>query len=199
MQNHVIWHKGAVSRGDRNALNGHHSGLLWLTGLSASGKSTIAHAVEKELFDRGIRAYVLDGDNVRHGLNANLGFSPEDRKENIRRTAEVSRLMVDAGLLVLAAFISPFREDRSDVRKIFDSDIFAEIFIKCSLEECEKRDPKGQYKKARNGIIKNYTGISAPYEVPEAPELVIDTEKMSLEESVNAIMEFIGSKGFLLE
>jgi len=199
MQNHVIWHQGAVTRGDRNTLNGHQSGLFWFTGLSASGKSTIAHAVEKELFDRGIRVYVLDGDNVRHGLNANLGFSPEDRKENIRRIAEVARLMVDAGLIVLAAFISPFREDRSDVRKIFNNDMFAEIYTKCSIEECETRDPKGQYKKARAGIIKNYTGISAPYEEPESPELVIDTEKMSVEESVKDIMKFIEGKGLMLK
>lgn len=199
MHNHVIWHQGAVTKGDRNVLNGHRSGLIWLTGLSASGKSTIAHAVEKELFDSGIRAYVLDGDNVRHGLNANLGFSPEDRKENMRRIAEVARLMVDAGLLVLAAFISPFREDRAAVRKLFDKDDFAEIYIQCSLAECEKRDPKGQYKKARNGIIKNYTGVSAPYEEPEAPELVIDTEKMSLEDSAKAIMKYIEDKGFLLK
>lgn len=199
MHNHVIWHQGAVTKGDRNVLNGHRSGLIWLTGLSASGKSTIAHAVEKELFDSGIRAYVLDGDNVRHGLNANLGFSPEDRKENMRRIAEVARLMVDAGLLVLAAFISPFREDRAAVRKLFNKDDFAEIYIKCSLAECENRDPKGQYKKARNGIIKNYTGVSAPYEEPEAPELVIDTEKMSLEDSAKAIMKYIEDKGFLLK
>lgn len=199
MQTHVIWHHGLVTRGDRNILNGHQSGLLWLTGLSASGKSTIAHALEKELFDRGIRVYVLDGDNVRHGLNANLGFSPEDRKENIRRIAEVALLMVDAGLVVVAAFISPFREDREAVRKIFSEDTFAEIYIKCSLEECEKRDPKGQYKKARDGIIKNYTGISAPYEEPESPELVADTEKMSLEQSVKVIMDFIEGKGFLIK
>lgn len=199
MHNHVIWHQGAVTKGDRNVLNGHRSGLIWLTGLSASGKSTIAHAVEKELFDSGIRAYVLDGDNVRHGLNANLGFSPEDRKENMRRIAEVARLMVDAGLLVLAAFISPFREDRAAVRKLFNKDDFAEIYIKCSLAECENRDPKGQYKKARNGIIKNYTGVSAPYEEPEAPELVIDTEKMSPEDSAKAIMKYIEDKGFLLK
>lgn len=199
MQNNVIWHQGAVTRGDRNGLNGHQSGLIWFTGLSASGKSTIAHAVEKELFDRGIRVYVLDGDNVRHGLNSNLGFSPEDRKENIRRIAEVSRLMIDAGILVLAAFISPFREDRARVREIFQKDLFAEIYIKCSLEECEKRDPKGQYRKARNGVIHNYTGISAPYEEPEAPELVIDTEKMTLQEAVKAIVEFIEDNGLLLK
>ncbi len=199
MQKNVIWHQGAVTRGDRNALNGHQSGLIWFTGLSASGKSTIAHAVEKELFDRGIRVYVLDGDNVRHGLNSNLGFSPEDRKENIRRIAEVSRLMIDAGILVLAAFISPFREDRARVREIFQKDLFAEIYIKCSLEECEKRDPKGQYQKARNGIIKYYTGVSSPYEEPEAPQLVIDTENMGLEESVEAVVKLLDENGWLLK
>ncbi|SPP99909.1 adenosine 5'-phosphosulfate kinase [Candidatus Sulfobium mesophilum] len=189
--NHVIWHECLVKRCDRNSLNKHQSGLVWLTGLSAAGKSTIAHAVEKELHDQGIRTYVLDGDNIRHGLNSNLGFSPEDRKENIRRIGEVARLMADAGVLTFAAFISPYREDRDTVRRLFKEDNFIEIYVKCSVEECERRDPKGQYKKARAGIIKNYTGISAPYEEPLTPELVIDTEAMSLEESKKCLIEYL--------
>ena len=190
-KNHVVWHECLVERHDRNRLNGHKSGLVWFTGLSAAGKSTIAHAVEKELHDRGVRSYVLDGDNIRHGLNANLGFSPEDRKENIRRIGEVAKLMADAGILTFAAFISPYREDRDAVRGLFKNDNFIEIYVKCSIGECERRDPKGQYKKARAGIIKNYTGISAPYEKPETPELVIDTEKMDLEESKKRVIEYL--------
>jgi len=185
------WHGGYINRSDRNRLNNHKSGLIWFTGLSAAGKSTIAHAIEKELFNRGIRTYVLDGDNIRHGLNANLGFTPEDRKENIRRIAEVSKLMADAGVFVLAAFISPYREDRDAVRRLFSGDNFAEIYVKCSVEECERRDPKGQYKKARAGIIKNYTGISSPYEEPDNPDLVIDTEALTIEEATKQVMTFL--------
>ena len=193
-EQHVIWHECLVKRSDRNTLNNHKSGLVWFTGLSASGKSTIAHAVEKELHDRGIRTYVLDGDNVRHGLNSNLGFSPEDRKENIRRIGEVAKLMADAGIVVFTAFISPYREDRDTARTLFEGDHFYEVFVKCSLEECEKRDPKGLYKKARAGIIKNYTGISSPYEEPLAPELVVDTEHLTIEESVNQVIDFLCEK-----
>lgn len=193
-ERHVVWHECLVNRSDRNTLNNHKSGLVWFTGLSASGKSTIAHAVEKELHDRGIRTYVLDGDNVRHGLNSNLGFSPEDRKENIRRIGEVAKLMADAGIVVFTAFISPYREDRDTVRTLFEGDHFYEVFVKCSLEECEKRDPKGLYKKARAGIIKNYTGISSPYEEPLAPELVVDTEHLTIEESVNQVIDFLCEK-----
>lgn len=193
-ERHVVWHECLVKRADRNNLNNHKSGLVWFTGLSASGKSTIAHAVEKELYDRGIRTYVLDGDNVRHGLNSNLGFSPEDRKENIRRIGEVAKLMADAGIVVFTAFISPYREDRDTVRRLFEGDHFYEVFVKCSLEECEKRDPKGLYKKARAGIIKNYTGISSPYEEPMTPELVVDTEHLTVEESVNQVIDFLCEK-----
>ena len=193
-EKHVVWHECLVKRSDRNSLNNHKSGLVWFTGLSASGKSTIAHSVEKELHDRGIRTYVLDGDNVRHGLNSNLGFSPEDRKENIRRIGEVAKLMADAGIVVFTAFISPYREDRDTVRKLFEGDHFYEVFVKCSLEECEKRDPKGLYKKARAGIIKNYTGIDSPYEEPLAPELVVDTEHLTIEESVDQVIDFLCEK-----
>lgn len=195
--NHVIFHKASVSRHDRNRLNKHKSGLVWFTGMSASSKSTIAHNVEKELFERSISTYVLDGDNIRHGLSSDLGFSNEDRKENIRRIVELSKLLIDAGILVLAAFISPSGEDREYIRKRFENDNFLQIYVKCSIEECEKRDPKGQYKKARAGTIKNYTGISAPYEAPEMPDLVIDTEKMTLEDSVRTVIKFINEKGLL--
>ena len=195
--NHVIWHNVQIDRSDRNRLNRHLSGLVWLTGLSASGKSTIAHEVEKRLFDRGIRTYVLDGDNVRHGINSNLTFSREDRKENLRRIVEVSKLFVDAGLLVLAAFISPYKEDRAYIRSRFADDNFLEIYVKCAVEECEQRDPKGQYKKARAGIIKNYTGISSPYEEPENPHLLLDTENLDLNSSVANIMDLLERHEFI--
>jgi adenylylsulfate kinase len=194
---HIVWHECLVNRADRNRLNKHRSGLVWFTGLSASGKSTIAHGVEKELFSLGIRTYVLDGDNVRHGLNANLGFSPEDREENIRRIGEVAKLMVDAGLVVFTAFISPYRKDRDAVRKLFGGEDFYEVFVKCSLGECEKRDPKGLYRKARAGIIKNYTGISAPYEEPESPELVIDTEVLTPEDSIKRVIAFLCARNVI--
>ena len=196
-KNNVIWHDGHVKKADRNRLNKHKSGLIWFTGLSASGKSTIAHYVEEKLFERGIRIYVLDGDNVRHGLNSNLGFSPEDRKENLRRIVELSKLFVDAGILVLAAFISPYKKDREYIRNRFEGDNFLEIYVRCSVEECEKRDPKGQYKKAREGIIKNYTGISAPYEEPDNPDLIIETEKIDLETSVQKVLELLDKRDFI--
>jgi adenylylsulfate kinase len=170
---------------------------LWFTGLSAAGKSTIAHNVEKVLFEQGMRTYVLDGDNVRHRLNANLGFSPADRKENIRRIGEVARLMVDAGLIVLACFISPYREDREAVRSLFEGDTFMEIYVKCPVEECEQRDPKGQYRKARAGMIRNYTGISAPYEEPENPDLVIDTQALDVEQSVEKVIGILSDRGLI--
>lgn len=191
MNNHVIWHNLSVTREDRDRSNGHKSGLIWFTGLSASGKSTIAHALEKVLFERGVHAYVLDGDNMRHGINSNLGFSREDRRENIRRIVEIAKLFVDAGVIVLAAFISPYKEDRDAVRKNFSGDNFIETYVKCSIEECEKRDPKGQYKRARAGIIKNYTGVSAPYEEPENPDLIIDTVNMDIEQSVQTVLRLI--------
>jgi adenylylsulfate kinase len=194
--NHIIFHKAYISRHDRNCLNNHKSGLVWFTGLSASGKSTIAHNIEKELFKHSIRTYVLDGDNIRHGLNRDLGFSNDDRKENIRRIVELSKLLIDAGVLVLAAFISPSVGDREYIRKRFENDNFLQIYVKCSIEECEKRDPKDQYKRARERIIKNYTGISAPYEEPETPDLVIDTEKMTLEDSVTTVIKFLKEKKF---
>ena len=197
-KNHVVWHNGYITREDRNRLNGHKSGLVWFTGLSASGKSTIAHLVEKELHRMGVRTYVLDGDNVRHGINSNLGFSREDRKENLRRIVELSKLFVDAGVLVLAAFISPYRADREYIRDRFQSDNYLEIYIKCSINECERRDPKGNYRKAREGIIKNYTGVSSPYEEPESPDLVIDTEKEDIETSVKMVLSLLDNKKFFI-
>jgi adenylylsulfate kinase len=197
MENHIKWHNGFVKREDRNRLNNHKSGLVWLTGLPSSGKSTIAHTVEKRLFDRGIRTYVLDGDNIRHGLNSNLGFSRDDRYENLRRIVELSKLMVDAGLIVLASFVSPYREDRRYVKERFHNDNFLEIYVKCSVEECERRDPKGNYKKAKAGIIRNYTGISAPYEEPESPDLIIDTEELNLESSVQKVLNLLRERNFI--
>jgi len=179
-------------------MNKHKSGLVWFTGLSASGKSTIAHHVEKELYERGIRAYVLDGDNVRHGINSNLGFSREDRRENIRRIAEISKLFVDTGIVVLASFISPYREDRAFVADTIGRDNFFEIYVKCPIEVCMNRDPKGLYKKARAGIIKGYTGVDAPYEAPENPDLVLDTVELTVEESSRNVLELLDSRKFIL-
>lgn len=196
-ENNLVFHPGHLSRKHRNLLNGHASGLVWLTGLSASGKSTIAHCAEKALHNRGIRSFVLDGDNIRHGLNADLGFTRDHRKENLRRVAELAKLFVDAGIIVIAAFVSPYREDRLYIRRRFENDIFAEVYIKCSLNECEKRDPKGQYRKARSGIIGNYTGISAPYEEPEDPDLIIDTEEQDLEGSIDSLFALMENMGLL--
>ncbi|MDA8169348.1 MAG: adenylyl-sulfate kinase [Nitrospiraceae bacterium] len=193
----VVWHDGSVCRADRNLMNRHKSGLLLLTGLSAAGKSTIARGVEKELFRMRARAYVLDGDNLRHGINNDLGFSRENRKESLRRMSEISKLFVDAGIVVLAAFIAPYREDRDFIRSCFDKESFFEVYVKCSIEECKRRDPKGQYKKALAGIISNYTGISSPYEEPEDPDLAVNTETSDLKQSVEAVIGFLKKKGLL--
>jgi len=171
----VVWHNATVTRDRREQLNGHRGGLFWFTGLSGAGKSTLAHTVEEKLYQNGYRTFVLDGDNVRHGLCADLSFSEEDRKENIRRIGHMSMLYVEAGILVLTAFISPFRADRDNVRKIAGAD-FHEIYCNCSLEVCEQRDVKGLYKRARAGEIPDFTGISSPYEAPENPDLSVDTE-----------------------
>jgi adenylylsulfate kinase len=190
----IVWHQTKVNKQDRQALNGHKSALLWFTGLSGAGKSTLANELETELFKRGIRSYVLDGDNIRHGLNNNLGFSPEDRKENIRRIGEVSKLFVDAGFFVLTAFISPYREDRDKVRTLFPDGEFIEIFVKCSIDECERRDPKGLYVKAKQGIIKEFTGISAPYEEPMQADLVVETDRTSLTDCVEQVLAYLQAK-----
>ena len=191
----IIYHQASVTRQRRNKLNNHRSIVLWFTGLSGSGKSTIAHALEEKLFQKGCRTFVLDGDNVRHGLNSNLDFSEKGRTENIRRISEVSKLMMESGLIVMTAFISPFSKDRDEARKLISNDDFIEIYCKASLETCEARDVKGLYKRARAGEIKNYTGIDSPYEKPEKPELVIDTDQQSLEESISNILDFLKSNG----
>jgi len=193
----IIYHQASVTRQRRNKLNNHRSIVLWFTGLSGSGKSTLAHALEERLFLKGCRAFVLDGDNVRHGLNSNLDFSEAGRTENIRRISEVSKLMLESGLIVMTAFISPINKDRSDARKLISNDDFIEIYCKASLETCETRDVKGHYKRARAGEIKNYTGIDSPYEVPENPELTIDTDNQSLEVSVSTILSFLESNGII--
>jgi adenylylsulfate kinase len=193
----ITWHQGQVERKDREKLLGQRGVTLWLTGLSGSGKSTVAVAAEKALLQRGHLAYVLDGDNVRHGLNKNLGFSPEDRTENIRRIAEVAKLFSEAGVIALTSFISPYRADRDAARAIFAPGDFVEVHVSTSLETCESRDPKGLYKKARAGQIPDFTGISAPYEAPLRPELVLDTGALSVEESVAALLRFLEGKGYL--
>ena len=194
MQDNVIPHSYKVSIDDRRKLNNHNSFLLWFTGLSGSGKSTIANVVEQELYKKGIKTYTLDGDNVRKGLNKDLTFSPEDRTENIRRIAESANLMVDAGLVVLAAFVSPYKKDREEIKNIVKDVNFVEVYINTSIEECERRDVKGLYKKARAGEIKNMTGISAPYEAPENPDIEIKTELESVESAVKKIIDFITPK-----
>jgi len=181
----------SVSIDDRYLLNGHSGALLWFTGLSGSGKSTLAHAVEEKLHSLCVRSYVLDGDNVRTGLNQDLGLSPEDRKENIRRIAEVAKLMVDAGLLVFAAFIAPYKQSREYVRKLMTDWSYFEVYVKCSIEECTKRDPKGLYKKARAGEITNMTGLSDPYEEPEHSDLIIEADKLGLQQCVDEMIEFL--------
>lgn len=191
---HIIPQNYRITRLDRNKLAGHQSFILWFTGLSGSGKSTLANAVEQELFNRGMRTYVLDGDNIRNGLNNNVDFSEEGRKENIRRIGEVSKLFVDAGTIVLTAFISPFRADRDRVRALVRQGDFIEIFVDCPLEVCESRDVKGLYKKARAGEIPDFTGIHSPFEAPLNPELTIRTSEYDLQTSVNIIIDFISNK-----
>lgn len=187
----IVWHESAIKKEDRHKLNGHRSIMIWFTGLSGAGKSTIANALQHKLFNKNINVYLLDGDNLRHGINNNLSFAANDRKENIRRAGEVGKLFVDAGFVILAALISPFEEDRMIVRSMFEEDEFIEVYVKCSLEECEKRDPKGLYKKARSGEIKQFTGIDQTYEEPKNPEVIINTDTQSIEESVEALMNYL--------
>jgi adenylylsulfate kinase len=194
---HITWHPHAVGREDRERVLGQKGVTVWLTGLSGSGKSTIAVAAEEELVSRGRLAYTLDGDNIRHGLNKNLGFSPEDRTENIRRIGEVAKLFTEAGVLVFASFISPYRADRDLVRSIHPAGRFVEVYVSASIETCESRDVKGLYRKARAGEIREFTGISAPYEAPERPELVLDTNRETAEESVRRMVSFLDEKGYL--
>ena len=194
MSKNTVLHSYNISKKERNKLNNHSSFLIWFTGLSGSGKSTIANALEVALFNKKIKTYSLDGDNIRRGINKGLGFTPDDRTENIRRIAEISNLFIDAGIVVLAAFVSPYRIDRENIRNIVGSDNFIEVFVNTSLEECEKRDVKGLYKKVREGEIKNFTGIDAPYEPPINPDIEIKTEQLSVEESVTKIVELINKK-----
>ncbi|PRR82219.1 adenylyl-sulfate kinase [Clostridium vincentii] len=188
----LTWHSTNVTRVDREKLLNQKSKLLWFTGLSGSGKSTVANALDKSLNESGKLTYLLDGDNVRCGINSDLGFSIEDRKENIRRIGEIGKLFIDGGILLLACFISPLKEDREIIRKTLGED-FVEIFVDCPLEECEKRDPKSLYKKARAGEIKNFTGITSPYEKPENPEITVHTDTQSIEECVESIKAYLGS------
>lgn len=193
----VTWHDHKVSREDRQKLMGHKSAVIWFTGLSACGKSTIANAVDYKLNQMGIHSYILDGDNIRMGLNKNLGFSAEDRAENIRRIGEVSKLFTEAGVFVLTAFISPYRADRDACRALMKEGEFVEVLVDASIETCEKRDPKGLYKKARAGEIKNFTGISDPYEAPEKPELVLDSNTKGIDELANEVVAYLKAKSLI--
>jgi len=193
----TIYHMATVTRERRNQLNGHKSVVIWFTGLSGSGKSTLAHSVEEELYNLDCTAFVLDGENIRHGLSSNLSFRDDDRKENIRRIGEVAKLMMESGVIAMIAFISPFKKDRNLVRQLLPQGDFIEIYCNASLETCESRDVKGLYKRARAGEIKSYTGIDSPYEAPDNSELVIDTENESLEESVIKVINLLKSKGVI--
>jgi adenylylsulfate kinase len=187
----IVWHHATITQDDRERLFNHKGLVLWFTGLSGSGKSTIANEVENRLFERGCHTFVLDGDNVRHGLNKDLGFSPEDREENIRRIGEVAHLFAQAGVIGMTAFISPYRRDRDGARKLNADGRFIEVFCKCAVDVCETRDPKGLYKKARAGEIKEFTGVSAPYEEPEHPEIVLDTSRQTVEQCVESVLTYL--------
>lgn len=193
----TVWHEATVTRARREQLNGHRSAVLWFTGFSGVGKSTLAHAVEEALYLRGCRTYVLDGDNIRHGLCADLGFSLEDRSENIRRIAEAAKLLVESGGIALTAFISPFRQDRERARSLFPHGDFIEIFCDAPLEVCEQRDVKGLYRRARAGEVKEFTGISSPYEPPLNPELRVDTSNLPLEQCVEQVLTLLRERGII--
>ncbi|MEW8190759.1 MAG: adenylyl-sulfate kinase [Candidatus Thiodiazotropha endolucinida] len=197
MNKNIVWHEATVTRERREKMNRHRAKLLWFTGLSGSGKSTLAHALEEELHQRECRTYVFDGDNVRHGLCRDLGFSTGDRSENIRRIGEMAKLFVDAGVIALTAFISPIREDRERARGLFPHGDFIEVYVSCPLEVCESRDVKGLYKKARSGEIPNFTGISAPYDVPNKPEIVIETQDRTVQECVHELIEALEQRGVI--
>jgi adenylylsulfate kinase len=195
--NNIVWHHATVTRQRRELLNGHKGVILWFTGLSGSGKSTLAHAVEEALHQHGCRTFVFDGDNVRTGLCANLSFSNDHRKENIRRVGEMAKLFVEAGVIALTAFISPIRADRLRVRSLMPHGDFLEIYCTCPLSLCEERDVKGLYAQARMGKIKEFTGISSPYEEPEKPELIVPTDRLTLEQSVDEVMQLLHRRGIL--
>ena len=193
----VVWHHATVTRQRRNTQNNHKSTVLWFTGLSGSGKSTLAHAVEEELHQIGCRTIVLDGDNMRHGLCKDLDFSDKNRKENIRRIGEVAKLFIESGVITLTAFISPFKEERDKVRKLLANQDLIEIYVKCPISVCEARDVKGMYKKAKANEIKNFTGISSSYEVPESPDLIVDTDQETLDESVDKVLGVLINRGII--
>ena len=193
----TVWHHATVTRADRERLNGHRSAVIWFTGLSGSGKSTLAHAVEEQLYELGCRAFVFDGDNVRHGLCGDLGFSPRDREENVRRIGEMVKLFVEGGVIALTAFISPFAKDRLRVRDIVPHGDFIEVYCRCPLEVCEQRDTKGLYSRARKGEIPEFTGISSPYEAPVSPELVVDTGERPLDACVEQVITYLRQRGIV--
>lgn len=197
MNENIVWHAGSVTREMREASRGHRGAVVWLTGLSGSGKSTLANALELRLFERGVSTYVLDGDNVRHGLSSDLGFGEADRRENMRRLGELGRLFVDAGIVVITAFISPFRAERDAVRARLREGDFFEVFVDTDLATCESRDPKGLYKRARAGEIRDFTGIDSPYEPPVAPDVVLETGRESAEESVARLLGLLVSRGVI--
>ncbi|SEH72132.1 adenylylsulfate kinase [Halobacillus karajensis] len=194
MATNITWHEEAVKTEDYRKMNGHHSGVLWLTGLSGSGKSSIANLLNQRLHEKGLQTYVLDGDNVRHGLNADLGFSEADREENIRRIGETAKLFANSGTIVLVAFISPYQKDRDKIRASLPKGDFIEVYVDCPLEECEARDPKGLYQKARNGEIKGFTGIDAPYEAPKNPEIVINSGDLEVTSCVDQLVKLLQDK-----
>lgn len=196
-EKNIVWHQPSVTVEDRRQSYDYRSCAIWFTGLPSAGKSTLANALSSKLHSFGIMNYVLDGDNVRHGLNKDLGFSAEDRKENIRRIGEVAALFVDAGLIAMTAFISPYQEDRRIARAILKEGEFIEVYVKCGLEECEKRDPKGMYKKARAGQIKEFTGVSAAYEEPESPEVMIETDKLSIDACLEQLLIYLVKNGYV--
>jgi len=193
----VVWHDTEITKADREKRNGHKGVVIWMTGLSACGKSTVATELQKILFDRGCNVFILDGDNIRHGLNGDLGFSPADREENIRRIGQVAKLFAESDSIAITSFISPYRKDRDINRALLPEGEFIEIFVKASLAVCEERDPKGLYKKARAGLIPEFTGISAPYEEPLKPELVIETDKLSVEESAQKVIDYLLRKAII--
>ncbi len=193
----IIWHHSAVTRKLRNKQNNHKSVVLWFTGLSGSGKSTLAHALEEKLHQMGCRTIVLDGDNIRHGLCKDLDFSDKGRKENIRRISEVAKLFIESGVITLTAFISPFKEERDKVRRLLSDEDLIEIYVKCPISVCETRDVKGMYKKAKANEIKDFTGISSPYEAPESPGLIVDTDKETLDESVDKVLGVLINSGII--
>ncbi|MBI5055009.1 MAG: adenylyl-sulfate kinase [Nitrospirae bacterium] len=195
----VYWVAFEISKADRRKLKGHASVVIWLTGLPASGKTSIARELEKRLHEMGAHTYVLDGDNMRHGLNRDLGFSKEDRQENIRRIAEVAKLFVDAGIITICAFVSPFKEDRETARSLVEANEFIEVFVNCPVSVCIERDPKSLYKKALSGQIKSFTGVNDPYEVPDCPDIVVETNRLTLSETVDTIVKHLNDKGLIEE